>query len=119
MDFLTLLFSHLYSIPYYLIWLVGIVYAVLNRGRHPRTSLLTGIALGVLLTEGLVSDIGSSYIRYQSLVSDLPTVLYGKKLAALSVCTYPFSILGWLLLLVAIFKRENVAEREIINSPVD
>jgi len=116
MDFLTLLFSHLYSIPYYLIWLGGIVYAIVNRSRHPRTSLFAGIALGILLIEGLVSDIGSSYLRYQSVVSDLPTVLYGKKLAALTVCSFPFSILGWLLLLVAIFKSENVAERETVSN---
>ncbi|MBN2116605.1 MAG: hypothetical protein JW730_08545 [Anaerolineales bacterium] len=116
MDFFTLFFSHVYNVPYYLIWLGGIVYAIVNGRKHPRTSLMAGIALGILLIEGLVSDIGSSYIRYQAFTSDLPTMLYGKKLTALTVCSFPFSILGWLLLLAAVFGRKNVLERETVNN---
>jgi hypothetical protein len=54
MEFLALLSVHAYSIPFYIIWLVGIVYAVLNRQRHPRTSWFAAIALGIRLCHSTV-----------------------------------------------------------------
>lgn len=119
MEFLALLSVHAYSIPFYIIWLVGIVYAVVNRHRHPRTSLFATRALGILLVEGLISALGSTYIQYHAFASDMRPVEYGTRLAMLSVCTIPLSILGWILLLVAIFRRENVLEREAVINHAD
>lgn len=119
MNFLALLFARVYSIPYYIIWLVGIVYAIVNRRKHPRTSLFAGIAFGILLAESLASAVGSAYIQYQSFTSDLPARELGANLTILSLCTLPFSILGWILLLVAIFGRGSFLEREATNDSVD
>jgi hypothetical protein len=119
MEFLALLSAHAYSLPYYIIWLAGIVYAVVNRRRHPRTSWFAALALGILLVEGLISALGSTYIQYHAFASDLRPVEYGIQLAMLSVCTLPLSILGWILLLVAMFRRENVLEREAIINHAD
>ena len=116
MEFLTLLSAHAYSLPYYIIWLAGIVYAVVSRRRHPRTSLFAGIALGILLVESLISAIGSTFIQYRAFTNDIRPVEFGTQLAMLSLCTISLAVLGWILLLVAIFRRENVAERgPVIN----
>ncbi len=119
MEFLTLLFPRIYSVPFYIIWLIGIVYAVINREKHPRTSLLAGIAFGILFLENLVSTILSAYFQYQAFSGDVATSRLGSRFTALSLCTLPFAILAWILLLMAIFERRNVAERESANNHAD
>ena len=119
MNFLPFLIPHLYSIPFYIIWLGGIIYAVVNREKHPRTSLLAGIGLGILLLENLISAILSAYIQYQSLNGDVPVSQLGIRYTALSLCSLPFSIAGWILLLVAIFGLKNAAGQEIANQHPD
>jgi hypothetical protein len=119
MSFLPFLIPHLYGIPFYLIWLAGIVYAVVNREKHPRTSLLAGIALGILLLENLVSAILSAYIQYQSMNGDVSVSQLGIRYTTLSICSLPFSIAGWVLLLVAIFGWKNVSEHQPVNQHAD
>lgn len=119
MEFLTLLFPRIYSVPFYVIWLIAIVYAVVNREKHPRTSLLAGIAFGILFLENLASAILSAYFQYQAFNGGLPASRLGSNFTALSLCSLPFAILAWILLLMAIFERRNVAERESANNHAD
>jgi hypothetical protein len=119
MEFLSLLVPHLYSVPFYILWLGGIVYAVIHREKHPRTSLFTGIGLGILLLENLVSAILSAYIQYQSFHGDVPVSQLAIRYTTLSVCSLPFSIAGWILLLIAIFGPKNLAERGTTKELVD
>lgn len=119
MDFLGLLIPHLYSVPFYLLWLGGIVYAAVNREKHPRTSLWAGLGLAILLLENLVSAILSAYIQYQTFHNDVPVSQLGIRYTVLSLCSLPFSIAGWILLLMAIFGPKNLAERGIEKDDVD
>lgn len=119
MEFLTLLFPRIYSVPFYILWLGGIVYAIVNREKHPRTSLLAGIAFGILFLESLISAILSAYIQYQSFSSGASASQLGMRFTTLSLCSLPFSIAGWILLFMAIFGRKNLTEREAVNDSVD
>lgn len=119
MDFLEILSAYAYNVPHYMILLGGIVYAIVNRQKHPRTSLFAGIALGILLVGSLLSTVGFIYIQYQSTVTDLPATEFGIWLSILSGCTLLLSILGWILLLMAMFRRENVIERETVDDHKD
>ncbi|MFN8459910.1 MAG: hypothetical protein U0401_35560 [Anaerolineae bacterium] len=59
MDFsesiITTLTSYLAQSPIFLVWLVGIVLAGVRWSQHPKVSLLTIIALAVMLLTSLVS----------------------------------------------------------------
>ncbi len=119
MEFLALLFPHSYNILFYILWLGGIVYAVINRQKHPRTSLFAGIAFGTLFLENLLSVLLTVYIQYQAFTGDGSTTQIGTRLAIVSLCSIPFSIAGWILLLMAIFGQRNIAERESANNHAD
>ncbi len=116
---LELINSYAHSIVYYIIWLGGIVYAAVNRRKHPRTSLFAGIALGILLLVNLLSTMMSFYFQHQHSAGDLSMTEFVRMQNLLSLCTFPFSILGWLLLLVAIFGWKNVSEHQAVNSHID
>ena len=45
----------LYSLPFLLLWLGGMVMAFLQRKRHPTAALLSGIGCGVMLLTDLMS----------------------------------------------------------------
>ncbi|MFT5680087.1 MAG: hypothetical protein ACI8RZ_000992 [Myxococcota bacterium] len=47
--------SAMFSLPFLLLWIGGLVMAVLQRDRHPRAALLTGIACGLLLLTELLT----------------------------------------------------------------
>lgn len=112
MEFLSFLFPMIYSVPYYLLWLGGIVYAFVRRERHPRTSLVAGIALGIFLLETFISDLLSAQFQYQAMVGNVPGGELAARFSTLSFCRFPFTMLGWILLLVAVFLRKKPAEED-------
>lgn len=117
-SFLPYLISHLYSIPYYVIWLGGIVYAVVYRHKHPRTSLLAGIALGLLFMQSLTSAILSSYLQYQAINGHTSAAEMGQRWSVLSLCSIPIGMVSWVLLLVAMFGWKNLTESESPNKDI-
>jgi hypothetical protein len=119
MEFLSFLFPMLYSVPYYLLWLAGIAYAFVRRERHPRTSLVAGLALGILLLETFVSDLLTAQFQYQAITGSLSTGEITARFSTLTLCTFPFSILGWILLLIAIFGWKKPVEEEGENDHED
>lgn len=104
------------SIPYYVIWLGGIVYAIVYRKRHPRASLFAGSALGIMVLNSLISTVFSSYFQYQSLNGLASMTQYVGKLQMLSIFTIPFSMIAWLLLLIAVFGWKKLTEPEAVES---
>ncbi len=112
-----------FTLVIYIVWMGGIVYAFVNRQKHPRTSLLAGGALAIMLLAYLPSTAVSFYMQ-----SYVQSGLQGRyeaftRLSSLSdglaLCTFPFKIAAWLLLFWALFDRKNVAEREIVNGHTD
>ena len=91
-----------------------IVYALVNRQKHPRTSLFAGIALSIMFLTDLPSEILYAYMQYQ-VSAGLSAARYAELLNSVSACTFPFRVLGWSLLLVAIFGWKNVSEHQAVN----
>jgi hypothetical protein len=61
--FVGMLFT---QIPYYLVWLIGLILAIVNWSRYPRPALLTTLALGMMfLTSVVYSYLWSIEIRRQ------------------------------------------------------
>ena len=119
MDPFVFLLPHLYSVPFYLLWLVGIVYALINKERHPRTSLFAGIGFGILLLQDLFSAAIGAFIEYQSFSGGFSGSRMGPWLGIISFCSMPISLAGWILLLIAIFGRRNFASREAAKNDVE
>jgi hypothetical protein len=115
MQFLALFASRFYSVPIYVIWLGGIVYAIANRRKHPRTSLFAGIGLGMLLLENLASNLAGAYMQYQSMTHASSAIEMGTQFMTLSICAIPVAMVGWVLVLMAIFGWKNLTEREIVD----
>lgn len=108
--------SYGYSLVYYMIWLAGIVYAFVNRRKHPSTSLVAGSALGLFLLDSLLRNVASVYLRYRYIGGGLPVIKYQNILDTITFCTFPLSILGWLLLLFAVFRREeNLSTQGLVD----
>jgi hypothetical protein len=89
--------------PIYLVWLAGIILAIVYRERHSRVSLLTGVALGVLLVETVIG----TYLSVS-----LPVILFRRGIDAsaiapiLNAVNCVRSLIAaamWGLLLVALF----------------
>jgi len=95
-----------------IIWLGGIVYAVVHRRKHPTTSLLAGVALGILFVTGLLSSVLSAYIQHRYTIGELPVTQYVTMEDALSFVTFPLTVVGRLLLLAAVFWRKDAAGPE-------
>ncbi len=121
MAFLSLLFSYVvYNVPFYILWLGGIVYAALNRQKHPRTSLFAEIGLGILLLERIISPLLSAYIQARLLSGSGQSVTeLGTTLSMISFCSLPFEIAGWILLFIAAFGPRNFAERQAASDYAD
>lgn len=115
--FMMYVAPRLSGIPYYVIWLGGIMYAIVYRKRHPRASLFAGIALAIMLLNNIFSAVYSAYIQYQSFNNGFASAVeYGQRLTMLSFITIPFSMLAWVLLLIATFGWKKLTEAEAVES---
>jgi len=115
MRFVPFISTFLYNVPYYVIWLGGVVYAFVNRKKHPRTSLFAGLALGTLFLNGLLSFTASSYFQYQMMYNGASTAEFGRQLQMLTFFSIPIAMIGWGLLLVAVFGWKGLTEPEVIR----
>lgn len=102
MDFaIPLLTTLLPALPLYLIWIVGIVLAVIYRGRDRRVTILTAVALLLFLA----LDIGGRVMTIAT-----PTLMQGQGVETVSMLLAATNILStlvsagaWIMVLVAIF----------------
>ena len=108
---LQLFAVNLFHIPLFLVWIVGIVYAVKNWGKHPKISKLTSIALILfLLMTTLQNTMLPLLIRFLS-SSQLGPVFLGIRIVSILLST-----VLWIFVLVAIFsERGNPAGDEKIS----
>jgi len=114
--FNTYIFPHLNSLPYYVIWLGGIVYAVVYRKKHPRTSLFAGSALAIMLLNSVISMVISSYFLSLSITGLASPGEHARRMSTLSCLSTPFSMLAWFLLLIAVFGWKRLTETESVES---
>lgn len=112
MDLSTLFSVLLFRTPLFLLWLVGIVLAILRFGRHPRVSISVILGLFVLFVSTLIA------LTVPILFNQIVRELSGPQTA--SVLTFllwlqraplVLDFVGWLLILVGIFAdRKTVTQ---------
>lgn len=89
--------------PIYLVWLVGIILAIVFRQRHTKVSLLTVIALGVLLVETAIGTYLSVSLPMLLIRQDMNASAIGPILSAIGCVRSLIAAAMWGLLLVALF----------------
>lgn len=89
------------ALPLYLIWIVGIVLAVIHRGRDRRVAILTAVALLLFLA----LDIGNRVmtIAAPTLMQERSFETVSMLLAAMNILSTLVSAGAWIMVLVAIF----------------
>jgi hypothetical protein len=112
---MTTLTSSLYSltisIPLYLTWLVGLIVAIVNWKKAPRSSLLTVIAVVILFlinVFGQLFSINFPIWAYEQ--SKMPSSQIGLILAGVGLVETLFVAACWGLIFIAIFNGRKQAE---------
>jgi len=98
----SLVFDALAQAPVWIVWLAGIVFAIVRWRRHAMVSLLTIVGFAVLAVSRVLGPPAGRwlFVVLRNLGWRLPEVwLVGLLSLGLSLV----SALGWLLLLVAVF----------------
>src|SRR5262245_53459527 len=112
-----LLIQYAYQTPLYLVWLTGIILALVRWRHHPGTSLMALHGFGLFLLQSLVW----TFLTHALLLSPLRTeVGTGTLLAVLNGAGILVRLVGWVLLLVAVFAwRTRPAQVTGMKGPRD
>jgi hypothetical protein len=100
---LPTLSTYLFQLPLFLVWLAGIILAIMRWQRHPRVSLLVLIALILILIETIINSFLGIWIP---LMLSQQGATPGQMGTILAIWRLFASILGavtWGLVLVAVF----------------
>jgi hypothetical protein len=101
MQFLTWL-------PLYLLWLLGIILAVIRWQRHPKVSILAGLAFVILIVNGMASTITFAWLPgYLQTGQNYSAEQVGQVLSVARVFFNLVSAVAWALILVAIFAERS------------
>lgn len=109
MDLTTLFSVLLFRTPLFLLWLVGIVLAVLRFGRHPRVSLSVILGLLILFVSMLIA------LTVPVLFNQIVREISGPKASVLTFLVWLqraplfLDFIGWLLILFGIFADRKSA----------
>lgn len=103
----TFLIASLWSVPFILVHLTGLVLAVARWGRHPRVSLLAALAFALFLVNILLGR-GVFYWRWNLAdAQNLPRTM--QVIGAVNHATNVMSLAAWILLLVALYRWRETA----------
>lgn len=98
--------------PFLLIYIIGIIVAVVRWPQHPRVSLCTVISLGIMLVmliTGVLTNLWFMHVVQQEGHSSAARM--GTIMATINWIRLPFSIAAWALLLTAVFTGRDVPAR--------
>lgn len=102
---LSLLPQLVLSAPLLLLWTVGLVLAVSRRHEAPATYTPVLIALGLFLVMGLVNLVATSVLPITMMRGGAGAARIGAVLGALGLVSTLVNGTGWVLLLLALFRR--------------
>lgn len=98
------------QLPLYIVWIVGIVIALVRWSRHPKVSLLLLIGLLVLLVQSLASGLLLPWLQIAMMDRGMGGSRIGMLIGVISVVTALIRTAAWGLILVAVFSgRESAA----------
>jgi hypothetical protein len=93
--------------PLIVIWLVGIVVAIVTWRKHPPVSILTILALLFFLFNVVAGETFVQQVMFQFHVRGLPARTVGTLLSVAAILRAIISIVAWVLILTAIFIRRG------------
>jgi hypothetical protein len=116
------------NLPLYLVWLVGIVLSIITWNKHPKSSLLSVIAFVIFFINTLVSNFLSILPVYLHNTRGMSLSNIGTLSTILNLVLILFRVVGWVLILIAIFGRrkskaktkleaENSAQTTLVDEP--
>jgi hypothetical protein len=94
------------NLPLLLVWLAGIVFAVVRWNRHPRVSALVVAGLSIFVISiffGVLVSLMPAFIHSRG----VPFALATNIVSALNLLLTLARILGWGLILAAVFANRN------------
>jgi uncharacterized membrane protein len=105
-DFYTLLISSVSIVPFFVIFGIGAIIAIVRWRHHPTTSLLALLAF-VLFTVRLFASVAITWLslRRGDMGWDIKT--YSLNVGIINLVGTLVSVLGWILLLIALFGRQD------------
>jgi hypothetical protein len=103
-DFTVYLLRLASSAPVYIVWLIGIVLALMRWRKHPQVSLMIVLALGMMLVTSIIFQYLYIWLPRRLLDGDLSSMSITRVYTVLGVIHSSVSAVGFGLLLVALFR---------------
>jgi hypothetical protein len=95
-------------LPLYLLWMVGIILALVRWQRHPKVSILAGLAFLILIVNGMASTMTMAWLPgYLQSAQNYSAEQLAQVLSVVRVFFNLISAVAWSLILVAIFGERN------------
>jgi len=99
-----------YQLPVLIVLIVGLIFAIIRWKKHPRTSLLTLIAIVIILIVTILGVISNSFLPQILYTSNIDYSTIGIIFSVTSVLFNIMTAVSWVLLLIALFgKRKEKA----------
>jgi hypothetical protein len=95
------------QIPIYIVWITGIILAIVNIKKMPKVSILTLIALVLFLITSVISSIVNVYYPTWAMKSGIPTSQMGLFFIVKGIIGVVFSLACWVMILIAIFSKRR------------
>jgi hypothetical protein len=106
-------------VPIALVWLVGAIIAVTTWKRHPNVSLLALLGCLILLFATVAGSAGQFWIVNQQVAAGWPGGQMSLWLSAIGFVRSGLGVIGYILLLCAVFSGRGWTGRRYTPGPVD
>jgi len=104
---LSILSSLAINIPLYIVWIITIIIAVINKKDYPKVSLLTITAVSIILIMTAGSSLTSAILPHMYMKYGFSNSYMGSVLFIINIFRTFISALAWALMVVAIFGWRN------------
>jgi hypothetical protein len=95
-------------LPLYLLWMLGIILAMIRWQRHPTVSIQAALAFVILIVNSMASTVAYAWLPgYLQKGQNYSAEQVGYVLTAVRVFFNLVSAVAWVLILVAIFAERN------------
>ena len=106
----SLISNYLWELPLLLIWLVGLIWAVIRWEQHPQMSLLAVVALGLFLLQALFGTFLGYWFEANGPRYGMNFIAVAIAQAILRLVRLLLMAFAWIMLLVALFSRRDKSE---------
>lgn len=97
-----------------LVYVTGLILAIVTRARHPRRSTFAAIGFAVLIVDGLIGTVWNVAGPQLRVAQDWPISLYTAISGLFGAIETVLLIAGWALILVALFGKERNAPAQAV-----